>query len=142
MSKTTNDGGPAFPATVDQGCNNGWPGMTLRDYFAARAMEAATSGHISYYGHESNYRPVSDIARYAYKQADAMLEASGVQPAQTKPPRLTDEQRGALMRAYVNANSNAIKAHIPESAVFADIAQDLGWLCGEFGMKSQEGGEV
>jgi hypothetical protein len=37
MSKLINDGGPAFPATEANGCNNGVPGMTLRDYFAAKA---------------------------------------------------------------------------------------------------------
>ena len=58
MSKDT--GGPAFPRT-------GWPnetGMTLRDYFAAKAMQALAQG---------NYFDV--IARQAYTMADAMLKA-------------------------------------------------------------------
>jgi hypothetical protein len=49
--------------------------MTLRDYFAAKAMQAATSGHIGHYGHEINHWQVKDIASYAYEMADAMLEA-------------------------------------------------------------------
>jgi len=56
-----NDGGPAFPRT-------GWPnetGMTLRDYFAAKAMQALAHK----YSHEG------DISRNAYKIADAMLRA-------------------------------------------------------------------
>jgi hypothetical protein len=56
-----NDGGPAFPRT-------GWPnetGMTLRDYFAAKAMQALAQK----YSHEG------DISRNAYKIADAMLKA-------------------------------------------------------------------
>ncbi len=55
-----NDGGPAFPRTQ-------WPnetGMTLRDYFAARAMQMLVN---------ENYFDVS--ATLAYKMADAMLKA-------------------------------------------------------------------
>jgi|DEB19_MinimDraft_3_1074340.scaffolds.fasta_scaffold133934_2 hypothetical protein len=58
MSKDT--GGPAFPRTQ-------WPnetGMTLRDYFAARAMQMLVN---------ENYFDVS--ATLAYKMADAMLKA-------------------------------------------------------------------
>lgn len=47
-------------------------GMTLRDYFAAKAMESliagAVRGHIDY-GNES------DVARRAYEFSDAMLRA-------------------------------------------------------------------
>lgn len=32
-----NNGGPAFPTGEEHGFNNGEPGMTLRDYFAAKA---------------------------------------------------------------------------------------------------------
>jgi hypothetical protein len=58
MSKDT--GGPAFPRT-------GWPnetGMTLRDYFAGKAMQALVQG---------NYFDVT--AKQAYMMADAMLKA-------------------------------------------------------------------
>lgn len=71
------NGGPAFPAICRS--VNGVPlepGMTLRDYFAAKTMHGAIAGHISYYGHESNHWKAKDIADYAYEIADAMLEAS------------------------------------------------------------------
>ena len=38
MSKET--GGPAFPVTSDNYANSESAGMTLRDYFAAKAMHA------------------------------------------------------------------------------------------------------
>lgn len=50
-------------------------GMSLRDHFAGLALQAAISGHISYYGHESNHWSVEAIASHAYEQADAMLKA-------------------------------------------------------------------
>jgi hypothetical protein len=58
---------PAFPEEF--GCE---PGMELRDYFAAKAMQGILSGNypICY----SN--PAEDhIAKAAYEQADAMLKA-------------------------------------------------------------------
>ena len=36
---TKNKGGPAFPH-IDSGCGRFEEGMTLRDYFAAKAMQA------------------------------------------------------------------------------------------------------
>lgn len=70
-----NDGGPAFSrpcvgsdqaGTVDFGAE----GMSLRDYFAAKAMAAMLS--IEDVHHNAGE---SEIARWAYEQADAMLEA-------------------------------------------------------------------
>lgn len=63
--------GPAFPLdrdVVDVG-------MTLRDYFAAKAMQ----GMIEAFGKregDTNVIP-SEIASYAYEMADAMLKARG-----------------------------------------------------------------
>ena len=58
--KTTNT--PAFPV-------HGLPGMTLRDYFAAKAMQALLS-------HQRTLTEFEEtVARAAYEQADAMLEA-------------------------------------------------------------------
>ena len=68
----TNTGGPAFPL-ADSCCEYGNTnrsdanGMTLRDYFAASAMQAAISR-----GNDTN-RP--GIAEWAYCMADAMLKA-------------------------------------------------------------------
>lgn len=65
-------GGQAFP--TDNAHQNGpntfhFEGMTLRDYFAAKAMSAAMSKT------ELNGRSLDDIAAGAYKSADAMLKA-------------------------------------------------------------------
>lgn len=62
-------GGLAFPFLLPLGeTTHSWPGMTLRDYFAAKAMQ----GHIARYGQNSG---VDETVFIAYKYADAMLEA-------------------------------------------------------------------
>ena len=65
----SNTGGPAFPQTyIDKEYNPymiDTTGMTLRDYFAAKAMQG-----ILYAGLE----PV-ETAKHAYTMADAMLAA-------------------------------------------------------------------
>ena len=64
----TNTGGPAF--AVAELANIQWEGMTLRDYFAAKAMQ----GHLA----SSNVLmdvPNSVIAIDSYRLADAMLKA-------------------------------------------------------------------
>ena len=61
-----NTGGPAFPFVCDADFDYG-TGMTLRDYFAAKAMQ----GFISRGG---QYDCDFDAAR-AYAFADAMLKA-------------------------------------------------------------------
>ena len=70
MSKET--GGSAFPN--EGGPGNLWndKGMTLRDYFAAKAMQATINAWI-----KNNIYPSTDIevAKNAYAVADAMLEA-------------------------------------------------------------------
>ena len=63
---TTNTGGPAFPGLhPSKECHYKDAGMTLRDYFAAKAMQG-----ILYEGLE----PV-ETAKHAYAIADAMLKA-------------------------------------------------------------------
>lgn len=65
----TNNGGPAFPLGTDR-FNDGellaerWEGMTLRDYFAAKAMQALVYN-----------RSPNDAAIEAYEYADSMLKA-------------------------------------------------------------------
>lgn len=49
-------------------------GMTLRDYFAAKAMQGFIAGHISHHGHENHWL-YKGIASEAYDVADAMLKA-------------------------------------------------------------------
>lgn len=71
-------GGSAFPtqklrANGDDGCGMYAfeQGMTLRDYFAAKAMQSFLIGCNDI---ENNYDP-RGIAIMAYEMADAMLEA-------------------------------------------------------------------
>ena len=65
MSKNT--GGPAFPFPVLHG-RNAPEGMTLRDYFAAKAMQAAATNETW-----ANGFTFGQLAEWAYMQADAML---------------------------------------------------------------------
>ena len=72
MSKKK-DGGYAFPmeatdATAWRDCNQG---MTLRDYFAAKAMQAMLSNQ------EWNHWSSEQHAEHAYGVADEMLRARG-----------------------------------------------------------------
>jgi hypothetical protein len=63
---STNTGGSAFPYVADADFNYG-TGMTLRDYFAAKAMQADMTDGI----HENDF---PSTAARAYKMADAMLK--------------------------------------------------------------------
>ena len=63
----TNTGGAAFPYAAVHGCNGEY-GMTLRDYFAAKAMQAMVSLPNADMSHDG-------YADWAYRQADAMLKA-------------------------------------------------------------------
>jgi hypothetical protein len=64
------DGGQAFPRAGYDGPDMNAPavdGMSLRDYFAAKAMQAL----ITKYGNEDG----GSCAAYSYAMADAMLQA-------------------------------------------------------------------
>jgi hypothetical protein len=61
------NGGPAFPVPNDANVND-QEGMTLRDYFAAKAMQAMCE-------EVSRYDQFDSCAKDAYKLADAMMEA-------------------------------------------------------------------
>ena len=62
-------GGSAFPLPMGSETTQGSEGMTLRDYFAAKAMQGLLANS------ETNRAwGVDENAKYAYKQADAMLE--------------------------------------------------------------------
>jgi hypothetical protein len=70
---TCDDGGSAFPLSICNENNFSQDGMTLRDYFAAKAMQAKLSG-LSFL--EDNYTySKEDLAIEAYDVADAMLKA-------------------------------------------------------------------
>jgi hypothetical protein len=67
-----NDRGPAFPTPAGIQHNDG---MTLRDYFAAAALQgnlASQSIDVGYYDGEDAW---NKAASDAYKAADAMLKA-------------------------------------------------------------------
>ena len=61
-------GGPAFPRAGDF---NPQIGMTLRDYFAAKAMQAITPS----FANANILNPAEFISDKAYALADAMLKA-------------------------------------------------------------------
>ena len=65
MSKNT--GGPAFPFVCDADFDYG-TGMTLRDYFAAKAMQGLVVDGVGSLMDE-------ELADWAYRLADAMLKA-------------------------------------------------------------------
>ena len=65
-----NTGGPAFPGLhPSKECQYNDPGMTLRDYFAAKAMQSL----IVVYNDNKNF--VDGYARRAFEIADAMMKA-------------------------------------------------------------------
>ena len=77
MNNQINDGGPAFPVPVDNDCDchgrftSGYGGMTLRDYFAAAALQGMKlDGEFTY----------QTYAGDAYLIADAMLKAKEAKP--------------------------------------------------------------
>ena len=76
MNTKTNDGGPAFPTyhhdilpEIGPHVRETLSGMTLRDYFAAEAMQGLSANSCCYHW------TVEQTAVFAYKQADAMLVA-------------------------------------------------------------------
>lgn len=88
------DGGPAFPLLTRMKRNVAadgadevltsayWPGLTLRDYFAAKALTGmcATAG-------STDYEP-KIVAQWAYEHADAMLrERARLSQENTDGPR-------------------------------------------------------
>ena len=68
---TIDNGGPAFPLqSIGPEFEPGYAGMTLRDYFAAKAMQGMVAGNWN-----TNY---DDWAKHAYRLADAMIKAREV----------------------------------------------------------------
>jgi hypothetical protein len=81
---SVNDGGPAFPhkpseeipvtESIVRFVKGDEPGMTLRDYFAAKAMQALIAKGMDN-TQNRNKAGVPVIAGFAYEYADAMLKA-------------------------------------------------------------------
>ena len=67
------DGGPAFPFREQdgEGGYERFPGMSLRDYFAAAALQGLSANNC----YPIANLTVSEMAVLAYRQADAMLAA-------------------------------------------------------------------
>jgi hypothetical protein len=70
MSREKNDGGSAFPLPMGSETTQGTDGMTLRDYFAAKALQGLITD-------EYWTRSSVEAAKKAYRFADAMIEARG-----------------------------------------------------------------
>ena len=92
MSKQ-HDGGPAFPhlrrfvtANTYEPISEG--GMSLRDYFAAKAMQGLAVG--------VNDPDYEVIATMAYKMANAMMEARSVNTPPPPAKTITDAQIDAI----------------------------------------------
>ena len=68
QKQAIDDGGPAFPTTKPL---DSWgdpnQGMTLRDYFAAKAMQGLMSSEAQ--------ASLQDFANASYRAADAMIKA-------------------------------------------------------------------
>jgi len=65
------DGGSAFPVLGVGDWANKSQGMSLRDYFAAKAMSGAINAYMYSVVDDFGYR---EIAMQSYKIADAMLK--------------------------------------------------------------------
>lgn len=63
------NGGPAFPRSYTSGCSS-QTGMTLRDYFAAKAMQTLLAAAI-----KQGVEQIAHVPATSYKVADAMLKA-------------------------------------------------------------------
>ncbi|WP_283623631.1 hypothetical protein [Morganella morganii] len=78
---TDKTGGSAFPMLGSVAYNSDWsidPGMTLRDYFAAKVMQggwAAQSNEVGYFSPQSTDEQLNNVAELYYRMADAMLRA-------------------------------------------------------------------
>ena len=69
---------PAFPSTHHNGWGEPEKGMTLRDYFAAKAMQAVYPKNWDMFMNETYEHPeevLRGAAKNAYELADAMLKA-------------------------------------------------------------------
>lgn len=80
MTDRINDGGPAFPITASYGTAWEHNGMTMRDWFAASVIASANDINPHLPGDPAGAWPAPEElaarrAKWAYLQADAMLEA-------------------------------------------------------------------
>jgi hypothetical protein len=76
----TNTGGPAFPAPITKPLENYYPGISVREYFAAKAMQVIYSANCEWEptgtpADEETLKLFDEVATDAYAMADAMLKA-------------------------------------------------------------------
>lgn len=88
MSITRNP--PAFPLPLGAETAAGAEGMTLRDYFAAKAMQGMFAADT-----DESFILIEDKAAVAYEMADAMLAARG-----DDSPQAADTDALGDLRAY------------------------------------------
>lgn len=72
-TKKVEDGGDAFPMVRDMTNSPNWdyhPGMSLRDYFAASALQGIICG--CYAGNNAGFTPEGNVCA-AFEYADAMI---------------------------------------------------------------------
>lgn len=129
-----NDGGPAFPVSTSneneghQDGPNTWqfPGMTLRDYFAAKAMQAIVIGNNAGAGSMG-----LGCASDAYGLADAMLaaRASSAQPAAEPEPAAPDDDGWIEWGGDIDApvNGRVVEVQYRSGAVSAAVAGAYIW---------------
>ena len=76
MSAQINDGGPAFPTLfIEPNYGSGYAGMTLRDYFAAAALQGLLASI-----QPNQLWSGDDVAVTCYRTADAMIKAREAKP--------------------------------------------------------------
>ncbi|EQB7285375.1 hypothetical protein ACYTIM_000698 [Morganella morganii] len=77
---TDKTGGSAFPLAYIAKSQVKTHGMTLRDYFAAKAMQgdwASQSAEVGYFTPKSTDGNLDNAAEVYYRMADAMLRVRG-----------------------------------------------------------------
>ncbi len=85
MRDTPKDGGTAFPH-LNPNFDGNWDkepcrgGMTLRDYFAAAALQGWLASYNGEYPHPADDDCQHSVAILSYRMADAMLAAKKEKP--------------------------------------------------------------
>lgn len=75
MTNQINDGGPAFPVSPEIYNGTGLCGMTLRDYFAAAALNGLIASV-----QPGQIWSCEEIGVTCYRMADAMIKAREAKP--------------------------------------------------------------
>lgn len=77
------DGGPAYPdpmrTMIEMQCEPS-PGMSLRDHFAAKALEGSLAYSASDCSGIGTELERENVANWCYQMADAMIESRKVKP--------------------------------------------------------------